>query len=318
MNLLEVRVEAFAICEIARSAALKCDPMDKIVVHFVLEGTGFIQCKQGKFALRPGTVIIVPRHFAKIIAGAGPIESTADASQYCPLENGLIKFKPATGEPDLVIGCALLDVSLDNVMDVFEHLWEPMVEDAVGPEIDPLLFLIKRELLKPDIGSRAIVGALMKQVLIAVFREQLSREAYRSWLWPAMMHPQLAKAAIAIMSRPQDPHTVQSLAVTAGMSRSRFSEVFSKAFGRGPMEFVQVVRLRAARRLIICSSLPVKSVAAAVGYASRSHFSRAYQAYYGEAPSAFRAEAEPIVEIAAETFQEPQEILSHQAAAMSH
>jgi AraC-like DNA-binding protein len=37
------------------------------------------------------------------------------------------------------------------------------------------------------------------------------------------------------------------------------------------------------------SDLPVKSIAASVGYASRSHFSRAFQAKFGIDPSAFRS-----------------------------
>ena len=36
-------------------------------------------------------------------------------------------------------------------------------------------------------------------------------------------------------------------------------------------------------------ALPVKTVAARVGYASRSHFSRAFKAAYGVDPTAFRA-----------------------------
>jgi transcriptional regulator GlxA family with amidase domain len=36
------------------------------------------------------------------------------------------------------------------------------------------------------------------------------------------------------------------------------------------------------------SDLPVKSIAAAVGYASRSHFSRAFAARFGDDPSRYR------------------------------
>jgi AraC-like DNA-binding protein len=287
MNLFEVRVDAFAICEIEKTAALRCDPFDKVVVHFVLRGAGLVEFKNGSRALRRNTVIIVPRKLAKVISGEGPITSISDAREDCPLDDQLIHFR-AGDNPDLVLGCAAIDASIGGVIDVFEYLWEPMSEDAAGTTLAPLFDLIERELANPHLGTRAIVGALMKQVLIGVFRSQLSAEAYRSWLWPAMMNPGLGRAALAMMSRPQDSHTIESLAALAGMSRSRFAEHFTKAFGRRPIEFLQAARLQIAQRLLVSSSLPVKSVAAAVGYASRSHFSRTFQSKYGFDPSAFR------------------------------
>jgi AraC-like DNA-binding protein len=72
------------------------------------------------------------------------------------------------------------------------------------------------------------------------------------------------------------------------MSRSRFSHHFSLAYDCTPKAFVQAARLATAARLLKGSDLPVKSIAASVGYASRSHFSRAFQAKFGVDPSAFR------------------------------
>ena len=294
LHLLEVRVDAFAVCEIEKTAALQCDAIDNVLVHSVLDGAGLLHCADRTYPLAAGTVVIVPRGMQKLVAGEGPIETVIDGKQHCPLGDGLVQFRAGDGGAGLVLGCARLEASADGISDLFEHLWEPMIEDAIGDTVRPLLKLMQRELSEPKVGTRAMVGALMKQVLIEVFRGQLERESYRSWLWPAMMNPQLAKAAVAIMSRPEEAHSVERLASLAGMSRSRFTEAFGQAFGRSPIEFVQIVRLRAARRLLSTSSLPVKSVAAAVGYSSRSHFSRAYNAYYGEAPSAFRAEGERV------------------------
>lgn len=102
------------------------------------------------------------------------------------------------------------------------------------------------------------------------------------------MNPRLAGVAAAILSRPQDRHTVTSLAESAGMSRACFCRHFSEAYGTSPNDFVQTVRMSSAAKLLKCSNLPVKSVAASVGYASRSHFSRAFHGRYGVGPTAFR------------------------------
>jgi AraC-like DNA-binding protein len=287
-NLFELRVDAFAVCRIAPTAALQCDPFDQVVVHFVLSGEGLVKYEGGGYPLCPGTVLVVPRGLGKVLAGRGPIVEYLNASEHCALEHGITRFDAGSGEPGLVLGCAAIKATIGGVIDVFEHLWEPMLEDAAGTSIQPVLSLIEGELASPGVGTRTIVSDLMKHVLIAAFRGQLSREAYRSWLWPGMMNRQLGRAAMAVMARPQDPHCVESLASLAGLSRSRFTELFTESFGRSPIEFLHAVRLRAAHRLLLSSSLPVKSVAAEAGFASRSHFCRAFQAKYGEAPSAFR------------------------------
>jgi transcriptional regulator GlxA family with amidase domain len=93
-----------------------------------------------------------------------------------------------------------------------------------------------------------------------------------------------------VLERPAHPHSVQTLAVAAGMSRTSFAERFAAAFGRSPLDFVRRVRLRDAARLLATTALPVKLVAASVGYASRSRFSQAFRESYGVDPTTYRAE----------------------------
>jgi transcriptional regulator GlxA family with amidase domain len=74
----------------------------------------------------------------------------------------------------------------------------------------------------------------------------------------------------------------------AGMSRSAFSEHFSKTFGRTAMEFVKGVRLRRAAELLVTTKRPIKAIAVDVGYHSRSHFTRAFKETHGLNPAAYR------------------------------
>jgi AraC-like DNA-binding protein len=72
------------------------------------------------------------------------------------------------------------------------------------------------------------------------------------------------------------------------MSRSAFSEHFSKTFGRTAMEFVKEVRLRRAAELLLTTKRPIKAIAADVGYHSRSHFTQAFKEIHGLHPAAYR------------------------------
>lgn len=92
-----------------------------------------------------------------------------------------------------------------------------------------------------------------------------------------------------MLDRPEDPFTLEQLASIAGMSRASFAEQFKKAFGRTAMGFLKELRLRRAARLLETTDLPVKTIAARVGFSSRSHFSRAFKAVMNAEPTTYRA-----------------------------
>jgi AraC family transcriptional activator of mtrCDE len=72
------------------------------------------------------------------------------------------------------------------------------------------------------------------------------------------------------------------------MSRATFIRHFEKSFKRTPMDYLRDVRLRRAAQLLQVSSLPVDSIAGKVGYASRSHFTKAFHNQFGVSPADFR------------------------------
>ena len=92
-----------------------------------------------------------------------------------------------------------------------------------------------------------------------------------------------------ILEHPEGPHTVESLAALAGMSRSAFARTFLEAFGRTPIDYVRDVRLRRGARLLHRGDLSVSEIAGRVGFASRSHFSRAFRDQFGCSPAKFRS-----------------------------
>ncbi len=109
----------------------------------------------------------------------------------------------------------------------------------------------------------------MKQCLVTLLRQHLLRDRGGSPLFEALHHPRLARAVLAVIEAPAAPHTVESLASHAGMSRASFAEHFSRAFRQGPIDFVQKLRLRVAARLLATTDLPLKVIAQSVGYAGR-------------------------------------------------
>lgn len=289
LKLMEVQLEAFATCEIERGCSLACPPIDTILVHFVLGGEGAIVCDRGRYELRPGRVVIVPRNLAKQIEGPGTIDTVVSVDCGCPLVPGLVKFCAlGSGIPGLVLGCGAIAVGMGGGPGLFDHLTEPLVEECDDGPL-PLLFdAMASELRRPGAGTKALIETMMKQILVVVLRGHLTRRSMASSLHLMPRNPQLGRAVAVVVGCPEAQHSVDSLAAAAGMSRSCFTRQFSASYGCSPIEFVQTVRLRAASRMLIASNMPVKSIATAVGYASRSHFSRAFTALFGRDPTAYR------------------------------
>jgi transcriptional regulator GlxA family with amidase domain len=84
------------------------------------------------------------------------------------------------------------------------------------------------ELSRPALGSRVMAEALMKQCLILLLRDHMERLGARSPLFGPLLDTRLARAVAAVIAQPAYPHSVKSLAATAGMSRSSFSARFQK------------------------------------------------------------------------------------------
>lgn len=290
LDLLEVRSDAFAVFEIGVGWQLNCSPLPQTMILLVLSGEGALEFNGRRLELNPGTVLVVPRGVAQSLIGRGTPRGSANMTSHWPPNDDVVKFRAGEGEPGLVVGCARIKAGVGDGGDIFAHLTEPLA-DIAPDEAPALLFrAMLGELSSPGIGTRALVGAMLKQIVVLLLRGHVQRLGSGAPLALPLMHPQLGRALAAILTRPHDDHKVETLARLCGMSRSRFSHHFTATYGRSPMAFVQTARLRAGARLLRSTRMPVKTISASVGYASRSHFSRAFRAEFGLDPSAYRGE----------------------------
>ena len=133
-----------------------------------------------------------------------------------------------------------------------------------------------------------MLQALLRVLIIELMRCRLAAGDVGLLWMKALRDPQLWPVLLQILDHPGDPHSVESLAETSGLSRSVFARRFSEAYGAGPMELLREVRMQTAAGLLQDSNLPVKRIAETVGFRSRSSFSRAFEASVGCSPQQFR------------------------------
>jgi transcriptional regulator GlxA family with amidase domain len=86
----------------------------------------------------------------------------------------------------------------------------------------------------------------------------------------------------------ENPMSRQDLATLASVSLRQLERLFKRHLGRSLGEHYLQLRLARARDLLRQTSMSVLETAVACGFASSSHFSRAYGAQYGHPPSAER------------------------------
>jgi len=295
LTTLDVDLHAFALCEVQAGHRLVFDPMEAVVVHYVLAGMGSIRLTNGSEAtLRPDRIVIVPPRLGQALEAPGavgtPPPRDVPADERCAaLEaGGMVRFLVGETPPGLVVACGTVSASYGGGFGLFDALSAPLAADAAElPGAAPAFQLLLTELSRPHVGTQALTQALMTQCLVLLLRRELARDG-GSPLFAAMREPRLLRAVLRVLEQPAAPHSLASMAALAGMSRSSFAERFPAVYGESPLEFVQRVRLRHAATLLGATDLPVKVVAASVGYASRSHFSRSFRAAFGVDPSTYR------------------------------
>lgn len=100
--------------------------------------------------------------------------------------------------------------------------------------------------------------------------------------------PRLLRVLEAIESHLEEPLDRAALARAAGVSTRHVERLFAAHLGRTPEAHYRAVRLDRARLLLRQTAMPVVEVAVACGFASASHFSRAYRLAFGHPPSGER------------------------------
>lgn len=273
---LEVAVEPFSMHGIRRNCSRDCGRSHGPTIHYAVSGSGVPELAASE-AVRSSTrsvIVLPPRRRARMM----------------PERRGR-----EAGDPDIVIACVAIRATYQGSIGLFDNLREPLVEklaadDPISRSFEELLDEVAT--LRP--GSRAMAETLLRRCLILLLRRYFEHgEARLAWL-AALEDTRLGRVVAAMHDRPEHAFTLPELAEVAGMSRTVFAARFTDALAQPPIEFLKRLRLARAAHLLSRTELPVKAVAAQVGYASRSSFTRAFVACHGAAPTAFRAAADEL------------------------
>jgi len=157
------------------------------------------------------------------------------------------------------------------------------------PSAARILELLSREVPNQEPSARLFVDQAIDLLCIHLVRAHssfaaLALEAPRGGLadWQLRRVTQYMREHLA------KEIGLDELAALVNLSRFHFCTAFRKATGRTPHNWLMILRIEEARRLLETPALAVTDVALAVGYQTPSSFAAVFRKLVGMTPSAYR------------------------------
>ncbi len=106
-------------------------------------------------------------------------------------------------------------------------------------------------------------------------------------------HGKAIDAAVRYMQQRLYTHSsIQDIAAFTGLEPHYFSSLFKSEMGMSPLNYYMEMKMKEARRLLRLPGYTVTRVAAALGFADGSHFSRRFKQYTGISPREYQDSVE--------------------------
>jgi len=228
-------------------------------LFIIFRSTIYIQINETKHLYPAGTCILYEPDFPQL---------------YCQPETGFINdwihFSDTTN------GCFVSSLGfpvntpfqVNDVNGLYQHLLQ-----------------IEREELMQHHNSQGMIHLLIQELFIHITRS-LSRDDQKG---PVHKSEALfRKTRSIILSQLENPWTVDDMANLTGLSRSRFTHIYTSIFHLGPKEDLIQQRMQLARYLLRTQTYTISEIAYRVGYDNVYHFSKQFKRNTGYSPTTFR------------------------------
>lgn len=105
-------------------------------------------------------------------------------------------------------------------------------------------------------------------------------------------HERIVEAATGIVTQEMaSPLTIQELASRCQISNNQFTRILKQQTGETPAIWLRCLRTDRAKELLAYSDLPIKVIAAEVGYPDLQHFNKIMRQRFGASPTQVRQQA---------------------------
>lgn len=249
------------------------------LIHFVLEGNGFLELDHKLINVHAGQAFYIP-------AGV-PAKYYASLSD--PWKYGWIGFYTNTANPFLT-----LLFQDENVV----HFKMPANE--VEKNLLSIISVTDRRISEYTQYDRAdFPGEQFTTILrlsdslqansrmLDFFSGLLSFQIPEDFAKPSEASPAL-KAKAFIDAHYNEPIKMQDVAASLNIHPNYLCAVFKKTYGQTPSDYLRSIRMAQAAMLLFLTDHSVSMIAESLGYANPFQFSAVFKSYYGLSPTAYR------------------------------
>lgn len=264
--------------------------------HYVANGSCWLRVADGD------PVLLEQDDLALIPAGAAHALSSKPDGEVPPLEQ-VLQRSGYDGKRHLVVGGQDRSAATQLVCGHFDFLPgtdHPLLRAlpaclviegrsrAKRRWLYSVLDLLSANLFDHDECPTAVINRLSEIVLVEALRSAGDEAPLVRQMILAFADPAIGAAIRAIHTDYHRHWTVDALARTIGMSRTRFANRFRDLMGVTPIAYLAEWRLQHAAALLSSSRRRVAEIAFDCGYDSTTAFSRAFTARFGRTPTEWR------------------------------
>ncbi|APR78960.1 Transcriptional regulator, AraC family protein [Minicystis rosea] len=287
---MHLHASAFGASDLGAPWGVRTEGIEALGVYVVLQGSAVLVVRRRSVDLAAGDVVLVRAGVAHELKDARSTRSVPFERLQRAAEGRARPFRWGGRGPRtrLVCGALVLD-AIDGALFAAALPTHVHVSAArASPSLRSLLDGLAHEVADPGLAAPLVLTRFAELVFLHVLRACAETDAGPLGWLRGLGHPRIARALAAMYTAPERDWTVDSLAAKATMSRSAFAEAFRAHVGEPPLEHLTAWRMRRAARLLASRDVPLKAIAAQVGYGSDEAFSRAFRAWAGEPPGAWR------------------------------
>lgn len=270
-------------------------PAGELPYHVVLDGEAIIRSGGTVLHARPGDVLLLPHGAAHTVSVDMPGGNALHGVLVERHFNGLVTEITVAGEKrrlDLLCGTFVLGASASLLL---KSLPEMLCISTARRDdcnwVRGLIGMMQVETETPQLGSGAIIAELSTALFTLLLRTLMASGGVTHGLLALLADTRIARAVDAVVSEPQAPWTLDSLAALGNVSRATLARRFMQLGGMTPLDLVTGLRMERAARMLGEGRLSAAAVGEACGYASQAAFGRAFTQYFGVGPGAYRREA---------------------------
>jgi len=140
----------------------------------------------------------------------------------------------------------------------------------------------------PSPGSTVIVDRLTEVLFIQLMRVHTNKAPETMRYMSALTDPKIGAALNLIHAKTDASWSVERLAEAVSISRTAFTEKFTKLVGVPPKTYLLNWGMQKAKELLETTTKPMIEVAETTGYSSEAAFSKAFKQFFDVTPGRVR------------------------------